>query len=88
MRGSSQGRGIRAFTRKKKARSSPMRPRPMNPHVAKLEGDEEKDRDDVVERERVVEGVWNLQRREGDNRTATDGFMARIESLLRGEESC
>ena len=62
-----------------------MRPRPMNPHVAKLEGVDENDRDDVVERERFVDRLWSLQRREGENRTATDGFMAKM-VLSFGEE--
>lgn len=54
--------------------SSPMRPRPMNPHVARLEGVAANDRRDVVESDRAVDGVGSVQRRE-EHRTATDGFM-------------
>jgi len=59
--GSDQRRGIRACTRNEKARRSPIRPRPMNPHDAWLEGVGANDRRDVVESDRAAGRLGSVQ---------------------------
>ena len=64
-----------ASTRDKEAWSSPIRPRPMNPHVARFEDVEANERllmEDIEDVERLL---LNMQRREGRDRIETVALM-------------
>lgn len=67
--------GFSLSPRDEKARSSPIRPSPMKPQDAKLEGVAANDRRDVVESDRAAGRLESLQRSEGEKRTGMNGFM-------------
>lgn len=56
-------------------RSSPIRPRPMNPHVARFAGVEAKERLVMEDSEDAEGPLLSMQRREGENRTETAALM-------------